>query len=87
MVERSLKVPKYSQPPLDAGFNQLMLQSQQQDTNAILASVARDTQSETMRYGTLTPGDNAMILARYGANLAMAGTSGSSANPLLRKVA
>lgn len=68
-----MDAPKYQPPPLDPAFMSLMAQSQQQDKDSIQAGITRETNSLTARYGTLTSGDNASILARYGANLALAG--------------
>lgn len=75
-----MDAPKYQQPPLDPAYNQLMAQSRQQDADAAQANVTRETNSLTARYGTLTSGDSAAVMARYGAMLSLAG--GGAQNPM-----
>jgi hypothetical protein len=59
-----MEAPQYQPLPPDPGFLMLQQQSQQQDIAAIQDRVR---------------GDQANLLARYGANLAMAGTAASPA--------
>lgn len=73
-----MDAPTYKQPQLDPSYGPLMQQSKDQDIAAVKAGVAQDTRSETARFGTLTSGDSASLLARYGLQLAMA-NSGAGA--------
>lgn len=79
-----MRAPKYDQPPLDPAFAQMMRETQQQDVDAIDADISRETNSLTARYGALTSGDTAALLARYGTRLALANST--SGSPLLSKV-
>lgn len=72
---------------MDPAYAQLLAQSKIDTNNAAIAGAQQEGASLTARYGTLTAGDNAALLARYGANLAMAQSGGGGANPLLPKVA
>lgn len=67
-----MEAPKYQQPLLDPAFMSLMEKTKQQDIDAARAGVARDTASLTARYGALTSGDSAGLLAKYSAQLALA---------------
>lgn len=67
-----MDAPQYNKPELDPSFAMLLQQNQQQDIEAVRTTVQ---------------GDTASLLARYGANLAMAGTGGGSAAAKLPKVA
>lgn len=73
-------------PPPDPA---LVAEYNRQRFAAVTAGVNREDTSLTGRYGALTQGDNAALLARYGANLAMAQAGGVPAggNPLLARVA
>lgn len=73
-----MDAPEYKQPPLDPGFADLMARTKAQDVEAAQAGVRHDTTSLTARYGALTSGDNSMLLARYGAQLALANSGGNA---------
>lgn len=62
-----MDAPKYQQPAPDLAFAELQQQGQQQDIAAIQDKTKVDTAS---------------ILARYGANLALAGTAGTGGAPM-----
>lgn len=79
-----MDAPQFQMPPLQPGYAALLAQSKQQDTDASLAGARQEGDSLTARYGTLTSADSASLLARYGANLAMA-NAGTAAAPALPK--
>ena len=84
-VSRSRSIvgaPKYKQPPINAELQQSMAQAQQQDIEAARVASTSEQQSLTARYGQLTGGDSASLLARYGTKLAFAG-AGTSRSPLV----
>lgn len=73
-----METPKYEPSPLDAGFAQLLTQSKAHDIDAMQERLRGDTASLNARFGanptaSPTSADPGSILARYGANLAMAG--------------
>ena len=82
-----MDAPQYQQPALPPGFAQLLEQSRTQANDAALAGARQEGNRLTATYGALTSGDSAALLARYGANLAMANAGGLPADSLLRKVA
>lgn len=68
--------------PLSPQYQQLLQQTQQQDVDAVQAAVRQDSANLTARYGALTSGDTAAILARYGTRLALANNGGATASML-----
>ncbi len=74
---------------MQPGFAQLLEQSKSQANDAALAGARQEGNRLEATYGTLTSGDSAALLARYGANLAMAnaGTGAPALPNPLRKVA
>lgn len=77
-----MDAPQYKPPAPDPAFAALMAQSKQQDAAAAGVRMTADTNSLTARYGTLTAGDNASILARYAAQLQLAGSGGAALGSL-----
>lgn len=73
--------PQYQAPALPAAYSQLLAQSQQNANDAAIAGARQEGNRLTASYGPLTSADSAGLLARYGANLAMAGNGGASRNP------
>jgi hypothetical protein len=77
-----MEAPQYKQPPLDASFGQLLLQSQQQGIQALQQDVGAQSGRLAARFGTanptstggfLTSHDPGALLAWHGAQLARAG--------------
>lgn len=73
-----MDAPTYKQPTLDPSFMSLMDRNKQQLADDALGASRHDIASDTARYGALTSGDTSMILARYGAQLALANAGRSN---------
>lgn len=77
-----MDAPEYKQPPLDPTLAALMQQTQQDDVSAIQSRIAGQTNSLTARYGQLTAGDSATLLAHLGSRMAFNPTGTPSGSPL-----
>jgi hypothetical protein len=78
-----MDAPQYKSAPIDPGFNALTAQNRQDNIDAVQARMTGETNSLQARYGTLTSGDSAAVMARYASLLSLAqGGASPPLNPL-----
>lgn len=77
-----MDAPEYQQPAMDPAYARLLEQSKQDANNAAVAGARQEGNRLEATYGTLTSADSGALLARYGANLAMANAAGGMSNVL-----